>query len=238
MKKLFVGFVAVFLFIFISSFFFVGSIVKKGINEVGPKVLGVPVDVRNVSISILDGSGVISGLSVGNPKGFSEEYSLKLDSISFNIDINSLFSDTIIVKNITVIEPEIIYEMRSSGSNLTALANNSKGSTKEKAPKDNLKEDSGNSKLIIKHLLIKDGKIKPSLAGAGTSIPLSTIEMKDVGKEEESSTADVISEILSTVINRVASLDLSSIGGIAEDTAKEAVEGFKGITEGVIGIFD
>src|SRR5581483_1102710 len=62
------------------------ALVKRAIERYGPQVTGVSVKVKDVKIEPLDGSGAISGLELGNPKGFSAPHSLTLGEVRLAVD--------------------------------------------------------------------------------------------------------------------------------------------------------
>jgi hypothetical protein len=239
MKKLFLFLIILLLIIVLVPVFFVNDIIKTAVKELGPEVLGVSVTLDDVDISILDGKGSILGITIGNPSGFSEEYSIKVEKVYFAADINSLFSETILINNISITKPDIIYEFNGSESNLSALAMHSKKEAREEKLEDQQeKETSEKSELIIEHLIIKDGKIKSSIAGAGATLDLPTIEMKDLGKEDGTDVEEVVAKVMATIVGTVSQLDLSSLKGIAEGAGEKALENFKDLGKGVKGLFD
>lgn len=46
-----------------------GTILRKGITEVGSRALKAPVTVENISVSAFTGTAGIKGLVIGNPEG-------------------------------------------------------------------------------------------------------------------------------------------------------------------------
>ena len=76
------------------------SLVKEGIEVAGRDALGVQVSVDQVNISLLSGSGHISGLRIANPEGFSSARdAISVDDIEVLLEISSLTSNNIVIKN-------------------------------------------------------------------------------------------------------------------------------------------
>ena len=67
-----------------------GKVVKTAINEVGPKVVKVPLKVDDVSVSVLGGSFVMKGFAMGNPPGFKSPNSVTIDRLQVDAKIKSL----------------------------------------------------------------------------------------------------------------------------------------------------
>ena len=100
------------------------SLVKTAVEDVGTQATGAKVSVANVELSPTDGKGSMRGLIVGNPSGFETDHAVKLGEISVFVDIATLTGDTIVVKEVVIAGPEVIYEMGGSGSNLDTIKSN------------------------------------------------------------------------------------------------------------------
>jgi len=61
-----------------------GRLVKLAVEEFGPEMTQAAVKVSRVEISATDGRGALSGLFLGNPKGFKSDYALKAVSSRSN----------------------------------------------------------------------------------------------------------------------------------------------------------
>ncbi|MDP6415948.1 MAG: hypothetical protein QGG54_13125, partial [Gammaproteobacteria bacterium] len=85
---------------------------------VGSQVLGTSVTVNSVSLSPLNGSGTIRGLSIENPQGFNSDYAIQLDELSVNLNASSVFSDVVEIESVRVVQPQITYETRIINDNI------------------------------------------------------------------------------------------------------------------------
>src|SRR5438105_7870341 len=114
MKKLIVRIVVVVLVLLVAtvgtSIYFLGSIVKKGVETVGPQITKTEMKLDGATLSLLSGSGKLKGLFVGNPEGFRAESAIKVASVSVGVVPRSVFSDKIHVTHVEVLAPEITFE--------------------------------------------------------------------------------------------------------------------------------
>ena len=92
------------------------SIVKKGVETVGPKLTKVDVKLGAAEISPFSGSGKLSKLFVGNPPDFKTPYAMQMDSIKVGVQTMSVFKDTIIVNEVDIESPEIQFDGGLSGN--------------------------------------------------------------------------------------------------------------------------
>jgi hypothetical protein len=236
MKKLAIG-LAVLIVLFIGVLVFVAgsldAIVEAVIEEVGTETTQTRVEVGGVNISLTDAQGVVKGLSVANPAGFSGNKAISLGEIKLTLDANSLASDTVVIKEIRVSKPKVNYEFGKGGSNFDQIKKNvaaaGKGSSETA-------EGSG-PKLIIEHLYINDGSIAVSSAltpGEPINTALPNIHLKNIGKKSGGATAGEVAKLVLTALTRnagsaVGKLDLSQLKGVG-DMLKDKPAG---ITEGV-----
>jgi hypothetical protein len=85
--------------------FFLGSIVRSGVNSFGPKLTQTKVVLAEADISPLTGSGSLRGLAVGNPAGWSEGNAFSLGKVHLDVEPCSIFGDHIDFNEIIIDEP-------------------------------------------------------------------------------------------------------------------------------------
>ena len=100
------------------------SIVKNAITTLGPEMTGVSVRVDDVAITLADGRGEIGGLVVGNPKGYQGPHAFKLGSILLALDAAADTKDVVVIRELTVEAPDIVYVKGPNGSNVETIQNN------------------------------------------------------------------------------------------------------------------
>lgn len=227
------------------------SIVKDAVEEYGPQYTGVSVELAKVELSPENGQGKLTGLVVGNPKGYQTASAFKLGSIAMNIDISSLTGDTIIIKSIVIDKPDITYEFGDGGSNVDVIGKNVENAAGgQGAKQEDNKDDGPGKKMIIESLVVSNGQVSvshPLLKGKKLGSALPTIRLKDIGKNKKggASPAEVVDEVMDAIEKQVG----ASVGGLnidsmvkdltkgVEDAAKDAMKnvtgGAGGATKGV-----
>lgn len=222
----------------VAASLFLGSIVKTGVNTIGPKVMGVPVTLDEAKFSLLGGRLKLGGLVIGNPEGFKTPSAMKLGQLEVILDVPSLLSDRIIIKKIHVGGPEITYERGLKESNLSRLLAGLEGEAKpEEKPKEGKpapagKEEKPGKKVQIDDFLIDDAKLNLSITGLGGNalpLPLPPIHLTDIGKEKEgASVTEVISQVLAAIVQsagQVATKSVELVGKGVEKAGELAGEG-------------
>ena len=213
----------------------IDTIIKKGVETVGPKILQAPVTLKDVDISVSSGSGELTGLTIGNPAGYKTEYAFQLGGIAVELDVKSVTSDKVHIRSVLINSPQIIYEgALGKKNNLSQLQANVEsftgaGGVSDEKPDDSGSVDAGGSKKVqIDYIKIADGSIGVSmdlLQGKALTVPLPTIELRDIGKDKEATMSDAVKQILAAVNNAA----LPAVRGAVTNFTK----GLKGTAEAV-----
>ena len=210
--------------------FFLGSIVKKGVETVGPSLTKTQVKLDGASLSVLSGSGSINGLFIGNPEGFKTESAIKVSSVKLALRPGSVFSDKVHVTQVEVQAPEITFEGSLKGNNLSKILDNVQSATGGKsagAPA----EKSSSKKMQIDDLVISGGKIHLSatmLGGKSATVPLPDIHLTDLGKDSNGLTAGEVTE---KVLKEVTQGTLKAVEKAMLDLGKGATDAVKGVSK-------
>ncbi len=227
-----------------------GRIVKFGIEEGGSLVLGVPVRLKDATVSVKTGTVSLDGLTIGNPKGFSAPDMFSLDHASATVEIGSLRSDVIVVKDVTIDGPRITLEFSGATTNWgTVMAKLRRPPTPEEQAK------TGKKKMRIGHLQITGATV--AIGGiplaSEAALPLPPVDMQDVGGSSAGSgesvrtvIIDVIAALYTAITDaaggvvpeqqfqKLGAEALSQVGkegGKAEGAAGKATELLKGLIE-------
>lgn len=204
------------------------GLVKGAIQSFGSEATGTRVTVSDVKLSLKTGEARISGLNVSNPDGFSDPNIFELGKISIKIDTTTLNQNPIVIDEIIISAPSVIYEINKSGiSNVDVLKNNLSQSAGSSA-------DSGGGggdelKMIIRKLLVEGGKAKVRIVALGDAqqtVNLPKIQLTDVGRKSGGATAAEIAQILSSkllgnVKSSVAKLGVAKYLGKSADMFKQ-----------------
>ena len=251
-------------------------VVKQVTDYVGKNVLKDKIDVEDVSLNLFTGRLTIRNFKVGNPgnmqdfnpanntEKFETPTIMEVGEIYVNLNMRSIFSDKIQIREITIREPHITYEMGGfSDSNVQSILNHikeSKGPAEEKPAEEAKPAEEPKKpgkKVIIDLVRVTDGKIRLASKVTGNNalpIPLPDIEIKDIGKEkpEGTSMVDATCEILTTICTSVGDAvvaaakqikewgeaGIKAVGeaaGAAVDATKDAAKGAADAVKGLFG---
>ena len=195
----------------------------------------MPISLSKTTINPLDGRAALYGLVVGNPDGFKTNQALSLDEISLTLDIRSLTTDVIRIKELTLLKPAITYEYAAGGSNLDVLRRNIEraiGHNKQKAQRS----ESG-KKLIIEHLYVKSASAHVSaelLNGEAVSLPIPDVHLQDIGKKSDGvTTGEVTNQILVSIVQQVSAAMTAAGIRTATNTIQIAVDSATQVLKGL-----
>lgn len=238
--------------------FGLGGIIKKAVTTVGPKALGAPVELQTVRVSPFTGLVHLKGLVIGNPEGFHTDSAAQIGEFKVQVELASLLTDKIVVKEILIDGPQITYEKSLKSSNFTELQKNVEAfaGPKEEAPADEpaVEEPADKKpgkKVQIDKLLVQNGKVKISitaLKGKEMTVPLPKIEKEGIGADKDGATmAEAAKEVWGSIMDAVKSAAsgggdlLKDVGGAVGEEAGKAVdsvkEGASSLLKGVGGLF-
>lgn len=157
------------------------ELVSGAIMHHGSMMTQARVGVENVEISTKNGKGVVSGLVIGNPKGFKTPYALRVDRVEIDVDLATLAKDVVVIRLLVIDKPDVIYEKGEAGTNFEAIQKNIAAYL---GPKGN-PQPRGNVRLVVEELTICNANAQASAAfmgGKTVSIPLPDIALRNVGQ--------------------------------------------------------
>ena len=252
MKKILIGLGVLVVIAAVGIFVFLGNlndIVRAAVEKVGSDMTQTNVVLNEVDIELTSGKGALRGFRVTNPSGFSDDDAFKFDEVSVSIDLSSVRSDPVIIKEVIISGPEVVYEFGENGeSNLDKLnkAVQSKSSGGEKSSGGG---DAPN--IVIESLVLQNGKVAvvAPLLNEKLSVPLPTIRIKDIGKDGKGATPEEIaSQIMDAVLKGAqsavasAKINVDQLTGAAmkqvEEAAGDATKALEDATGGAGGAGD
>lgn len=225
-----------------------GTLVKFGIEKGTPPVVQTSVSVQNVKLSPFSGTGVIEGFEIGNPKGFTGPYAVRVGRTEVAVDTNSVSTDKIVIQHIRITDPEINLEAGLGGTNLKHIADNAKNFVSQQtaptanpspnaavAPADGKPKKS--VKLQVNELLITGAKLSASAAGlvpgADAKITLPEIRLNNLGTGSAGITPAELTALILRQINTEAAK--ASASGALKNMLQGGTEKMK--TGGLKGLF-
>ena len=199
---------------------FADSALKIGIETAATRTLNVGVSIEDVELSILGGKIRIDNLSINNPPGYQYEKLLELEKAKIEVEIKSLLSDVVNIKDINIDGVNVVLEQRGIHSNNLQDIISSIGAKKKQAPKaagekphseKPHKEEAkrAGKKLHIDNLEISNITVKVKLlpipGKADTiTLKLSPIKMTDLGGDDKLDMAGLSDKILRVIAEGVA----------------------------------
>jgi len=225
---------------------FLGSLVKAGMETVGPKVTQVSIKVDAVNVSLLTGSAGVKGLVIGNPPGYKAPHAISVGTATVGVDPFSVLSDKIVVHSVRVETAEINFEGNLfSGNNLTKIMHNVNAFTKGggSAPTNTTAKTSPKpaKKIQVDDFLITGARVNFN----GATLTLPDVHLLNLGKGSDGITAadltqQVLEALTAATVKAVAGAasDIGkSAGSVGKDLGKSLGSGASNLTKGLGGLF-
>lgn len=177
--------------------------IRSGIDNLGPRILGVDLRVSSTLVSSVHGWIELRDLIVKNPPGFSSPYLLRVNHIFVDLDTQELWGeclrpDHITVSTVAISGVDFIYETRTDDgfrqtSNVDELLKNLGGPDKASEPQPwqslaspQHPQDSSKNFVTMLELAVQDVQIKlqaGQLTGATLPVYVENLQYKDFSKE-------------------------------------------------------
>jgi hypothetical protein len=207
-----------------------GSIIKKGVETVGPQITRTEMKLGGAVVSIFSGSGTLTKFHLGNPEGFSTPSAIAAGEVSVGVKPGSVLSDKVHVTHVKVIDPVITFEgtlgkannLSKILENVDAAAGGSTATTNAPAPAPAGKGAS--QKLQVDDFLISGAKVNVSmtmLAGRSYTVTIPDIHFTALGTGPDGITA---AELTKRILNEVTALTLKAVEKNMGDISKTASE--------------
>lgn len=196
--------------------FTIDSIVSSNIEEIGSEMTGTPVTVDGVSISPFSGSGTITGFRVANPEGYSQDYAIEMENFTIEMEPFSIFSDEILVNEITITNASVFVEQKLPENNIREIMSHINS-----IPEG----ETSDARLIIEHFVLENGTANLYTEAGGersASVDISRIELNDLGRESEMETVEAV---IKQIAEEVAGESLEAAAGSGLEQLKDAVRG-------------
>lgn len=146
-------------------------------NALVPKYTGTAFNIDRINLNPYTGKLFISGIKLANPEGYVEKDAFALGSLSADVEVTTLLSDTIHVREITIDSPFASYVFDAEGvNNFVRIVE----AVKEKlGPKKDKKKDKGETRVVIDKITVKNVR---AAVGNGT-FELESLTLADFGKD-------------------------------------------------------
>lgn len=183
------------------------NVVKVAIEKFGSEAMQTTVRVDKVRVAPTEGAASIYGLTIANPENFSAPHVFSLGEISTRIDFKNSNTDKIVIDEITILAPQIFYEMNQTHkTNLSGLQKNVSVSDAVSSSPETSGTSSKRSgpKLMIRKIKFAEGNIKMMLAPLNKeySLTLPAIQMVDLGGPHGVHGPEIVRQIMETLLDR------------------------------------
>jgi hypothetical protein len=194
----------------------IDSIVSSSIEEIGSEMTGTAVTVDNVSISPFSGSGTIEGFRVANPDGYSQDYAVEIESFAIQLEPFTLFSDEIIINQITISDASVYVEQKLPENNIREIINHLNSLPNGEA---------SDTQLVIDSFVLENGtaSLYTEVGGERSAqAEISRIELQDLGRSDGTETIkSVIKQIADEVADESLQAAIESGGEQLRDTIRD-----------------
>lgn len=204
------------------------ALIKRAIEHYGPQLTGTAVKVKEVKLEPMDGRGIITGLEIGNPPGFSAARALTLGEMRLAVDPSTITANVVHVKEISLEAPTITYERGAQGDNLSAIQKHIQSQLPKSQGGSPAKEskDAPQRKFIVDHVQVRNAKVS---YGGALTVDLGTVQLRDLGKKKGGATAAEITDEVWRELSRMAIARAPAAIEELRDKAKGVGERLRGL---------
>ena len=208
----------VLLAVLVGGYLFLGDLLGRGavaaVNKYGPPLTGTQVTLGSAHVSPFTGGGWMKKLFVGNPTGFKTAKAFSVGHVALKVKPLSLLGDVVDVEEVTVENPEFIYETKLISSNLGTILDNIEKSTGSDSPQPTTSPSDGSTKkIIIRHFVLDGAKVTVAVGNTSLVVPLARLELTDIGVAKGGVTpAEAVAEILPQVLKLVTQTAVATLG--------------------------
>ncbi len=218
--------------------FYLGNIVKAGVNNLGPKITQTKVELASATLSPFTGTGTLSGLTVGNPAGWGDGRAFYLGTVHLSVEPKTVFHDVVVISELTIDQPEFNYDTKIVSSNIGDLVGNIQKYAGSGAKEPAAKNDGPAKKFIVKKLRFTNGKATLTVGGAALPVPLPEIRLDDLGVAEGGLTGDQLSAVVMTdVLKTIVAAATEKRGLTGADSLEKTKEAAKQLGNSVKDLF-
>lgn len=202
-------------------FMHMGDIAKGFIEAKATEALGVKVRMADLDIYLQDKKARVRGLTIANPKGFSEPYVVSVDVIA--VSLGDISAELINFKNIRVSGVDTHLEVNESGTNLSALK---KGMSSK--PKSESAAQDG-PKVVINKFALTGAKVTPhvvlySQEGDVSAVAIPDIRLSGIGRKGKGvTTQEAVVQIMGPFVN--AAIKAAAKDGLFKGLSSDVLEG-------------
>ena len=212
-----IAIVAVGVYFFLNA----GSIIEKVIETVGTDATGTSVEVGSVELDLSEGRAGIFDFTIDNPDGFSSGHAFSLDEISVVVDTENSTRDLLVLSEVVVSSPRVLYEIAEGGSNMDVIRASVEEYQARVGDSGGGEASNGGSdtKMIIDRLRFTGGEVIATAAGEQIEVDLPPLTLNNIGRASGGETAaavaaQVADRLTSHVMQTVARAEIERRLGV------------------------
>ena len=229
--KLFLGLLLVVVLVGVAVVFYVAgninSLVKTAVEDLGSGALKTAVTLESADVNLINNSVSLSGLTIANPKGFSEPYIFHMDLVSVDLDAGSLLNNIVSIEQVVIDGAKIIAEHKGTTTNLQALQRNLPQSKEQPSSETTQQAPKGELDVLIKVGMFRFSNSATRLVSdrwGDRDIELTAIELNDIGGQQGVPPEQLADAVLQPLLKQLnASLE-DQLKVIVKDKAKEKLK--------------
>jgi hypothetical protein len=227
-------------------FFSLNSIVKKGVETVGPSLTKVDVRLGSADISPFSGSGALSKLLVGNPEGYKTVSSIEVGSMKVMLVLGSVMSDKVVINGIYIQDAQLTLESTLTGkSNLGKILDNlSAPGGAEQKQQTSAPAAKSEKKFVVKNVVITGTKVNLAVTGVGAlpTVTLPDVHLRNIGEQSNGVTAaELVKQVLTPLLQSAIEAGTKAVASSSkqlQDLGKGGVNQLTNVTKGIGNLFN
>ncbi len=245
------GFLLVFLIAFLAAALSLGTIIKRGVEKIGPSATKTDVKLKSAQVWLMAWRIQLTGFELGNPPGCKTPSAMDVGDVTVKFKPGTFFSDKMVIESIKVKSPVITLEGGLTDNNLRKIENNlneyigssstapnsaappgSPAAPKKKAPEKRLEVDD---------LVITGAKLqyRSTLSGDRTlALALPDIHLTDLGSGGQGiSPVEVGQRMIHALLSESALAVANNAKQLGKDAVAEGKTAVKSATQKVKSLF-
>ena len=204
----------------------IGPVATTVAEKVVPGLTGTGFRIDRFCLNPYSGTLSVAGVKLSNPEGFGEAAAFSLAGFNVEVEAASLFSDTVVVKEVAVDDAFVSYYSHGGKNNFDVIMANvekATGPKKESAKEEKSGPDKPSKKVIIDRLRISGTKIKLMKSDMMPPLLLPSVELTGIGRKSQGATLEEAwTQISEAVMKSMAAVGdgLGALGGLLGDGAQ------------------
>lgn len=198
------------------------GLVRRAIEVSGTNALGTEVRVSSVDLDLAAGTATLSGFSIANPDGFSNEDMVRFDELYVALDLASLNSDVIRINSIRTVNPYVLYEMQGTRSNIDVVRQRFPSQPAATAPAGTVQPVIAINEVNVTGI---QGTLQSDLLENPVNVNLGDVVIPPVQGTPEQLAQQIARPLLTQLGVRAATAMATTMSGMSADDLRNEAEG-------------